>query len=230
MTKYTDEQAARAIVAVLPDSRWVGAALAQAYLWAVEGNKSLDDIARHLYDLNCYSLTKAKELVPTLATGGFLNHIKARTKTGSAENPITKMFPAAITEQRFLEEVDALRAKRKTVDYEDDRESGHTWQEMAAIQTFPKRFIIDAPRTEIQRQIGNAVPSLMGEILAREIAQQIFEKKIIGAPTLTVPKCNDIPKLEPVMPVPEKYMHLVGEHEAHPGTGKGRSYRTKTNG
>ena len=49
-----------------------------------------------------------------------------RSKTGSAENPITKLFPAAITEQRFLEQVDALRTKRGTVDYEDDRESGHT--------------------------------------------------------------------------------------------------------
>jgi len=60
MTKYTDEQAAKAIVAVLPDSRWVGAGLAQAYLWAIEGSKAPDDIARHLYDLNCYSLTKYK--------------------------------------------------------------------------------------------------------------------------------------------------------------------------
>lgn len=134
MTQYTDEQAAKAIVAVLPDSRWVGAGLAQAYLWAVEESKDHNDIARHLYDLNCYSRTKAEELVPTLATSGFLRHIKARTKTGSAENPITKMFPAAITEQRFLELVDALRAKRNTVDYEDDRESGHTLVDFTLIE------------------------------------------------------------------------------------------------
>ncbi|HNS97269.1 MAG TPA: hypothetical protein PKL73_09995, partial [Polyangiaceae bacterium] len=126
MTQITDEQAAKAIVAVLPNSRWVGAGLAQAYLWAVDQSKTPSEIARHLYDLNCYSLTKAEELVSALATSGFLRHIKARTKTGSAENPVTKLFPAAITEQRFLEQVDALRAKRKTIDYEDDRESGHT--------------------------------------------------------------------------------------------------------
>ncbi len=126
MTRYTDEQAAKAITAVLPDSRWVGAGLAQAYLWAISGERASEDIARHLYELNCYSLAKANELVPILAKDGFLTHIKVRTKTGSAENPITKMFPAAITEQRFLEQVDALRAERGTVDYEDDRESGHT--------------------------------------------------------------------------------------------------------
>ena len=61
-----------------------------------------------------------------LTGSGFLSHAKSRTKTGSAENPITKLFPAAITEQRFLEQVDFLRAKRGSVNYEDDRESGHT--------------------------------------------------------------------------------------------------------
>lgn len=126
MKQYTELEAAQAIVTVLPDSRWVGSGLAQAYLWSINGDRDAEQISRHLYNLNCYSLTKAKELAPTLAKGGFLGHIKVRTKTGSAENPITKMFPAAITEERFLDQVDALRAKRATVDYEDDRASGHT--------------------------------------------------------------------------------------------------------
>ncbi len=124
--EYTQLQVAQAIVSVLPDSRWVGKGLAQVYLWLVSGDRSEDESSRHLYDLNCYSLTKARELVLTLVDNGFLSHIKPRTKTGSAENPITKMFPAAITEQRFLEQVDALRAQRGTVNYDDDRESGHT--------------------------------------------------------------------------------------------------------
>lgn len=100
-----------------------------------------------------------------------------------------------------------------------------SWQEMAAIQTFPKDFVIDAPRKEIQRQIGNAVPSLISEILAREIAAQIFEKQIGGPLTLSVPRRESMPKPEPVRDVPEKYLHLVGEHAAHPGTGRGNSYR-----
>lgn len=124
--EFTEQQAANAILAVLPDSRWIGTGLSQAYLWAIEGSRNLDDIARYLYELGCYSLTKAHEIVPTLNHQGFLCRIKKRTKTGSAENPITKLFPAAITEQRFLEQVDTLRAKRETVDYEDDRQSGHT--------------------------------------------------------------------------------------------------------
>lgn len=105
-----------------------------------------------------------------------------------------------------------------------------SWQEMAAIQTFPKTFVIDAPRTEVQRQIGNAVPSLIAEILARQISAQVFDRHSIGQPTLSVPRCGSIPEPESVKPVPAKYMCLVGEHEAHPGTGKGNSYKTGTDG
>jgi len=123
---FSEIQAAQAILAVLPDSRWIGAGLAQAYIWINSNDRSSDDVARYLYDLGCFSLTKAREIVPTLMEDGFLCRIKERTKRGSAENPITKMFPAAITEQRFLEQVDDLRSQRATVDYEDDRESGHT--------------------------------------------------------------------------------------------------------
>lgn len=105
-----------------------------------------------------------------------------------------------------------------------------SWQELAGIQTFPKSFQIDAPRTEIQRQIGNAVPSLMAEILAREIAQQIFDRKNNGNLNLAMQRCESIPEAESVCPVPKKYLHLVGDHAAHPGTGKGRSYITGTDG
>jgi DNA (cytosine-5)-methyltransferase 1 len=101
---------------------------------------------------------------------------------------------------------------------------------MAGIQTFPNHFLIDAPRTEIQRQIGNAVPSLMGEILAREIGRQVFGRDVAEPPTLAVSRSDSIPEAEPVHSVPEKYLHLVGEHAAHPGTGKGRSYKTGTDG
>ena len=100
-----------------------------------------------------------------------------------------------------------------------------SWQEMAALQTFPKVFRIDGPRTEIQRQIGNAVPSLMAEILAREIAQQFFGVMYNQPASLQTPRCDEIPSEEPVHDVPKKYMCLAGNHAPHPGTGKGNSYQ-----
>lgn len=100
-----------------------------------------------------------------------------------------------------------------------------SWQEMAAIQTFPGEFKIEGPRAEIQRQIGNAVPSLMAEILARSIAEQFFGKEYTDHPSLTIPRKKEIPRPEKVRAVPKKYHELIGNHAPHPGTGKGNSYR-----
>lgn len=100
-----------------------------------------------------------------------------------------------------------------------------SWRELAAIQTFPKSFVIQSPRAEIQRQIGNAVPSLLAEVLGRALKEQICQSRFNERLTLAVEKAAFIPEPEPVLPVPEKYLHMVGEHKAHPGTGKGRSYQ-----
>jgi DNA (cytosine-5)-methyltransferase 1 len=102
-----------------------------------------------------------------------------------------------------------------------------SWREMAAIQTFPKGFKIDCPRVEIQRQLGNAVPSLLSETLARALREQLFSFRYDKLRRLLVPKARFTPPPEEPMAVPEEYLHLTGEHAAHPGTGKGRSYQKR---
>jgi DNA (cytosine-5)-methyltransferase 1 len=100
-----------------------------------------------------------------------------------------------------------------------------SWREMAALQTFPERFVIAGPRVEIQRQIGNAVPSLLAEVLSRSIASQLGAAiKADALPMLSVRRMASVPPPEPTNPVPEKYHHLIGQHTAHPGTGKGPAY------
>lgn len=99
-----------------------------------------------------------------------------------------------------------------------------SWKEMAAIQTFPKSFRINSPRVEIQRQIGNAVPSLLAEVLGRSIREQLTGKPIDSPLSLETPRSDSIPSQEPTREVPEKYLHLIGNHNPHPGTGKGKSY------
>lgn len=100
-----------------------------------------------------------------------------------------------------------------------------SWREMAAIQTFPRSFRIDAPRVEIQRQIGNAVPSLLAEVLARELVTQVTGKIFSKGYTLEVERAQSIPPPEPVSDVPMEFLSLRGKHTPHPGTGKGRSYQ-----
>lgn len=97
-----------------------------------------------------------------------------------------------------------------------------TMREMARLQTFPDDVQVTGSITDAQRQLGNAVPSLLAEILAREMATQLLARPADGPPQLTIPPAPaPAPRLRPLKPVPGKHLLLRGEHEAHPGTGLG---------
>ncbi|WP_200863434.1 DNA cytosine methyltransferase [Lutibaculum baratangense] len=94
--------------------------------------------------------------------------------------------------------------------------------ELGRIQTFPDGLTYDCRHADVQRLVGNAVPSALGELLAREISYQLLGCAKIVAPLSLIPmKRGDIPEPEPIAPLPAKYASMVGEHEDHPGTGKG---------
>lgn len=97
--------------------------------------------------------------------------------------------------------------------------------ELSALQTFPTEIKVKGSRTEVQRQLGNAVPSLLAEVMAREIQHQFFGVRLTDAPKLAVKPSATVPLPEKPQPVPVKYHHLVGEHADHAGTGKGASYQ-----
>jgi DNA (cytosine-5)-methyltransferase 1 len=95
-------------------------------------------------------------------------------------------------------------------------------EEMARLQTFPKNLRYIGSRVSLQRQLGNAVPSLLAEVLAREIARQFFNTKYDDGPTLRVRQRGPIPPPQPILDVPAEFLTLEGDHADHPGTGKGR--------
>ncbi|HWH82240.1 MAG TPA: DNA cytosine methyltransferase [Burkholderiaceae bacterium] len=98
--------------------------------------------------------------------------------------------------------------------------------ELARIQTFPKDISITGSRIDVQRQIGNAVPSLLAEVLAREMKRQFFGvSRRRSAPSLLPTRARFVPAAEPCGPVPGKFLPLVGAHAPHPGTGRGFLYR-----
>ena len=97
-----------------------------------------------------------------------------------------------------------------------------SFQELCRIQTFPAGLRLESGRTEMQRMLGNAVPSLIGEVLAREIRRQFFDAPMEGPLKLLPPKHAKVPPPEKVTQLPKKYHVYIGDHEAHPGTGKGR--------
>ena len=91
-------------------------------------------------------------------------------------------------------------------------------EEMARIQTFPGGLTYEGGRTSVQKQLGNAVPSLMAEVLARAIATQFLGTQYVEPPRLAVELSRPIPLPEPPGRVPEKYLALIGDHADHPGT------------
>ncbi|MNS01485.1 Modification methylase HaeIII [compost metagenome] len=97
-----------------------------------------------------------------------------------------------------------------------------TFAELSRIQTFPDGLKLDVGRTEMQRMLGNAVPSLIAEVLAREIRRQLLDAPVQGALGLLRPRMAHTPPPARVAPVPKQYHSLIGDHAAHPGTGKGR--------
>jgi len=104
-----------------------------------------------------------------------------------------------------------------------------TTREMCRLQTFPDWYEITGSRTEIQRQIGNAVPSLMAEVLGREIKQQFFGAPSTDElPTLLPEKARSTPPPEPPSDVPDRYRDLIGDHDPHPGAGKGPLHQDDT--
>ncbi|MCC7386127.1 MAG: DNA cytosine methyltransferase, partial [Deltaproteobacteria bacterium] len=95
-------------------------------------------------------------------------------------------------------------------------------REMARLQTFPDDVTILGNLGAVQRQLGNAVPSLLAEVLARAIRQQLLGRRAAaGAPRLLPPLRTPVPMPEPVHAIAHHYLDLLGEHTAHPGTGRG---------
>lgn len=99
--------------------------------------------------------------------------------------------------------------------------------ELCRIQTFPDGLRFNCGRTEVQRMLGNAVPSLMAEILGRHIRAQLLDSPPRGPLKLLPPVRTPRPAEEPIVTAPDQYRSLVGVHADHPGTGLGRRAAAK---
>lgn len=130
---FTDEQAARALVEVVGTTPWEAVAMAKGFLRLLEG-RTEEEAARAIFEHDQHTLKKSREIVAELKSKGFLGCLRPREKTGSAENPITKLFPAALTERRFVELLDQLCETRPGLDYHDDREVRHSLSDITLME------------------------------------------------------------------------------------------------
>ena len=81
-------------------------------------------------------------------------------------------------------------------------------REMCRLQTFPDDFEIQGGITAVQRQLGNAVPSALAELLGKEIRRQILGHDVTSNSLALTPPKRDCPPPEPVRPVPRVYRDL----------------------
>lgn len=93
--------------------------------------------------------------------------------------------------------------------------------ELCRLQTLPHDVALACGRNDAQRLLGNAVPSLLAEVLGRAIREQLLGSPLTGPLRLLPPRRAAMPPAEPVLAVPPRYLGLVGEHADHPGTGLG---------
>lgn len=94
-------------------------------------------------------------------------------------------------------------------------------EELARLQAFPKDYVFVGGRRSAQRQIGNAVPSAIGELLGLETRRQLLDESVQCSLSLIPERRNDCPLPESTMPVPPQYSMLRARHRDHPGSGLG---------
>jgi DNA (cytosine-5)-methyltransferase 1 len=94
-------------------------------------------------------------------------------------------------------------------------------RELCRLQTFPDDVCVTGSLSAQQRQIGNAVPSLLAEVLGREVRKLLGYEELQGEPTLLPNRQSAVPPPSRPSLVPLRYRELAGVHNAHPGTGLG---------
>jgi DNA (cytosine-5)-methyltransferase 1 len=102
-------------------------------------------------------------------------------------------------------------------------------EELCRLQTFPEGIRFDCSRNEIQKLLGNAVPSVVTEVLGRAIREQLLGERLRARRLkLLSPLRQLAPPAERPRKVLAKYQYLLGEHADHPGEGQGVGARRRS--
>lgn len=100
-------------------------------------------------------------------------------------------------------------------------------KELCRLQTFPEGYEIQGSYSSAHRQIGNAVPSAIGELLGKAIRKDWLDEDVGVSSLRMVPERRlPVPKPEPVGELPPEFESLRGVHPPHPGAGKGPQPRS----
>ncbi|GIG58525.1 cytosine-specific methyltransferase [Longispora fulva] len=100
-------------------------------------------------------------------------------------------------------------------------------RERLRLQSFPDDWQPVGRFGEQVKQVGNATPPLLGEVIARALVGQVLVPgaQYPAAPALLRPRLDSAPQAVPPVPVPARFSAMVGEKPAHLGVGKGPAPR-----
>lgn len=94
-------------------------------------------------------------------------------------------------------------------------------EELLRLQTFPLSWKLHGGNTAQVRQVGNATPPLLAEVIGRALGSQLFGLTYSKRPSLSISRARSVPEPGQVFPVPAKYTKHLNSQPDHPGEGKG---------
>ncbi len=105
-----------------------------------------------------------------------------------------------------------------------------TVQEMLRLQTFDAGWEVTGTYRDQVRQVGNATPPLLAEIVGRRLADMLGSHSPgkLGPLQFGIARKDAPPRPERRRPVPQRFRELAGDHPDHPGSGRGPAPRVTT--
>ena len=94
-------------------------------------------------------------------------------------------------------------------------------EELARLQSFPRSWKFVGGNTAKRKQIGNATPPLLAEVIGRAIASSIFRRRYATRPRLSIPRRRVVVVAPEPVAVPSQFLGRINRQDAHPGVGRG---------
>lgn len=100
--------------------------------------------------------------------------------------------------------------------------------ELLRLQSFESDWAVEGGHRERVRQVGNATPPRLAEVVSRAIASTYFGSSFTGQHLVHhIARSESVPRRSPTRPVPASYLVYEGRHADHPGAGKGPNPRAR---
>jgi DNA (cytosine-5)-methyltransferase 1 len=96
-----------------------------------------------------------------------------------------------------------------------------TTRELLRLQSFPKGWKLSGLEATQVRQVGNATPPLLAEVVGRALAEQAFGQVAVMRPALSVRRRRHVPRPSRTGSVPPQYLSSACDLRTHPGCGLG---------